>query len=126
MTVFTRAYRHRLHKESRTLPIPGRGDDDGKYFHCWNCGFVCDKDRDELGDSATKGGDGHLDALDPIVNVPGGNTENHAVLGGSTGHYHVAAIIGPDSVPREVRHTFKSDVSRGCPKCGSTNYRGDY
>ena len=126
MTVYTRAYKRRLKKRSRTLPIPGRGEDEGKYFHCWNCHFVCDKDRDELGDSATRGGDHHLDAPNPIVNVPGGNTANQAVLGGSIGHYHVAAIVGPDSVPREVRHNFKSDVSKGCPQCGSTNYRGDY
>ena len=126
MTVYTRAHRRKLKKESRTLPIFGRGDDEGKYFHCWYCHFVCDKDRDELGDSATKGGDGHLDALSPVVNVPGGNTSNQAVLGGSTGHYHAAARIGPDSNPTEVRHNYKSDVSRGCPMCGSTNYRGDY
>ena len=124
--IYTRAHKRSLKKRSRTLPIYGKGADAGKYFHCWNCGFVCDKDRDELGDSSSKGGDGHLDALDLIVNVPGGNTANHAVLGGSIGHYHVAALVGPDSIPVLVEHTFKSDVSRGCPHCGSTNWRGDY
>ena len=125
MAVYSRAQKTKLKKESRTLPIFGRGDDAGKYFHCWNCGFVCDKDRDELGDSASRGGDGHLDALN-LVSDNVANALHVAVLGGCTGHYHVAGELGPDSVPREVTHTFKSDVSRGCPSCGSTNYRGDY
>lgn len=124
MAVYSRARKRKLRKESRTIPIFGKGDDAGKYFHCWHCGFTCDKDRDELGDSSTRGGDGHLDALDHISDT--GGDAPRAVLGGCTGHYHVAPLIGPDSVPTVVRHTFKSDVSRGCPSCGSTNWRGDY
>ena len=126
MTVYRRARHRNLKKRSRTLPIFGRRDDADKYFRCWNCSFVCDKDRDELGDSSTKGGDGHLDALTPVVNDIGGNTSNQAMLGGPVGHYHVAARVGPDASPTLVSHNFKSDVSRGCPKCGSTNWRGDY
>ena len=124
--IYSKARKRNLKKQSRTLPIYCKGDDAGKYFKCWYCGFVCDKDRDMLGDSSTKGGDYHLDALNPVVNVPGGNVGNQAVLGGPIGHYHVAAVIGPDGVPTEVRHNYKSNVSKGCPSCGSTNWRGDY
>ena len=126
MPVYTRPYKKKIQKRSKTLPIHGKGEDAGRYFHCWNCGFVCNKDRDELGDSSTKGGDGHLDAPLPVVNAPFGNTSNQAVLGGSIGHYHVAARIGADSNPLGNYHILKSDVSRGCPMCGSTNWRGDF
>ena len=40
----------RLRKEKRTIPIRGIWEDKGKYFRCWNCGFVCDSQRDSLGD----------------------------------------------------------------------------
>jgi hypothetical protein len=126
MPVYTRAHKRKLQKVSRTLPIFGKGDDDGKYFHCWHCGFVCDKDRDELGDSASKGGDKHLVALISIDNGPGGNTSNRATLGGCIGHYHVAAKIGPDGEPDGVKHNYMTNIIRGCPSCGSTNWRGDY
>lgn len=124
--IYTRPHKRKLKKRSRTLPIFGKGEDADKFYHCWYCGFVCDVDRNELGDSASKSGDHHLDALAPIVNVDSGNAGNFATLGGCTGHYHVAARIGADSNPKEVVHNFTSDVSRGCPMCGSTNYRGDY
>lgn len=36
--------------EKRTLPMYGEGDDRGKYYRCWNCGFICNIDRDAIGD----------------------------------------------------------------------------
>lgn len=127
MPVYTRAHKRALRKESRTLPIYGKGDDEGKYFHCWNCGFVCDKDRDELGDSDSSSGLAHKDALQPVGEfAPNGKAANEACLGGSTGHYHVAALIGADSDPKTVNHVYEPDISYGCPFCGSTNWRGDY
>jgi len=126
MPVYTRARKILPKKRSRTMPVFGKGEDEGKYYRCWDCHFVCDKDRDSLGDSTTKGGDKHLDALTPVVNDIGGNTSNQAVLGGCIGHYHVAAKIGADGNPIQVWHNFTSNVTRGCPNCGSTNWRGDY
>lgn len=109
------------------MPIYGRGDDQDKYFHCWNCDFVCDVNRDELGDSDSSSGVAHIEGVLPVGDfAPNGKADNHACLGGSTGHYHVAARIGADSNPKSVQRLYKSDISRGCPKCGSMNWRGDY
>lgn len=36
------------HKK-RTIRIPGSGDDDGKWFRCWNCGFINNIDRNAIG-----------------------------------------------------------------------------
>jgi hypothetical protein len=58
----------------------------------------------------------------PQLNGPG----RKICLGGDIGHYHVAMRIGADSEIQPIVHDYKSDVSRGCPFCGTTNWRGDY
>ncbi len=127
MPVYTRAHKRKLRRESRTLPIFGKGDDAGRYFHCWHCGFVCDVERDALGDSDSSSGVNHTDGLNPVGdNAPGDSAGNHATLGGDVGHYHVAARIGADDDPKSVERVYTPDISMGCPFCGSTNWRGDY
>ena len=107
MSVYRRPHKRSLRKESRTLPIFGKGEDEGKYYHCWNCGFVCDVDRDALGDSDSSSGVAHKDALQPVGNfAPNGEAENYACLGGIIGHYHVAARIGAYSNPKRGNHVY--------------------
>ena len=109
------------------MPVFGKDDDQGRYYRCWNCGFVCDVERDALGDSDSTSGLAHKDALLPVGRfAPNGKAANQACLGGDIGHYHVAARIGADSNPKSVEHIYKSDISYGCPNCGTTNWRGDY
>ncbi len=127
MTVYTRPHKRKLRKESRTLPIFGKGDDAGRYFHCWNCRFVCDVERDALGDSDSSSGVNHTDGLKPVGDfAPNGRADNYACLGGDIGHYHVAARIGADDDPKSVDRVYASDISFGCPNCGTTNWRGDH
>jgi hypothetical protein len=80
-----------------------------------------------LGDADSTAGDDHTDYhslanADPQTN----NAGRIICLGGDIGHYHVAMEIGADSETKTIVHGYKSDVSRGCPFCGSTNWRGDY
>ena len=47
--------------DAKTIRIPGssdKGPDDdyGKWYKCWNCGFLCNIDRDPLGDVGNVGG----------------------------------------------------------------------
>lgn len=130
MPVYTRPHKRKLIKRSRTLPIYGEGEDKDKYFHCWNCGFVCNTDRDELGNSESSAGDDHTDYHQGhhcSTYDSSSDASRYAVLGGDTGHYQVAINIDtPDAVAKTIRHEHVSDISRGCPFCGSTNYRGDY
>ena len=161
--VYTRPHRRKLPKRSRTRPIRGKGDDEGKYFRCWNCGFICNKDRDELGDAESNAGDNHLDyhniaPTDPYTND---SASKRLCLGGNTGHYHVmmtlmcakikeyyqdeigdfytdetgdkyeGSIVGveDDAVCSELKtitHDYTSNITRGCPFCGSTNWMGKY
>ena len=127
MADYTRPYKKTLPKRSRTRPVKGRGDDRNRYFRCWNCGFICDSKRDELGDSDSWAGDDHTDYHSLAqANPQGTGPDKVCCLGGDIGHYHVAMRIGADSEPKTIVHKLKSDVSRGCPFCGTTNWRGDY
>lgn len=38
----------RLRRDKRTLSLYGEKDDGGKYYRCWNCGFICNIERDQL------------------------------------------------------------------------------
>lgn len=286
MAVYTRPHKRKLIKRSRTLPVYGEGDDEGKYFRCCFCGWICNVDRDELGDSESSSGnehtdyhethhcstygeyDGTIEPIGPEILINGGfeldnppdswtvgnsadldrhadpntgtycleinensadnpytyqevgaeagrkyrfcfyvkqgtgtswqayvydvqNSANlcpigyfgyatssyvqhklplvipadcysvravlqhmatsgdgttvlfddvslkevgihrsvskYATLGGDIGHYQVAVNVDtPDEVAKIVKHEYTSDISRGCPFCGSTNWRGDY
>lgn len=131
MPTYRKAYRPPLPRHSRTLPIHGTGDDADRYFHCWNCGFVCDADRDELGDSDSYAGDDHAEYLryagpSTIPDNLGRTTPKSLCLGGPVQHFEV--LTKPDAAgdPKKVMYNIKSDVSSGCPFCGTKNWRGDY
>lgn len=126
MATYRKPYRPPLPKRSRTLPIKGRGDDAGRYFHCWFCGFVCDSERDALGDSDSNSGVAHTDAMDLAVDNYSEGI-NKSVLGGDINCFEVGMELGADgSTPKEVVHNHKCNIDSGCPFCGSKNWRGDY
>lgn len=109
--------------DSRTLPVKGKGLDDGRYSRCWNCGFVCDAQRDRLGDG----------------NSLSGNTAHEFITVNELGHRYDddprSAMICIDSpkvhfeaicTPTGPRHDLEPVVGNGCPMCGTPNWRGDY
>lgn len=118
----------RLSKESRTIPLKGdrykgNGEDYGKYYRCWNCGHICDSDRDALGsglgvaqedytENATGSNNG-----DPLTSI--------AIMGGESVNHYVALELGSDGNPKEIRHDFQTVINSGCPFCGCRNWRGD-
>ena len=145
-------------KQSRTPQVwgslgRGAGEDNGKWYRCWVCGFLCNKDRDSLGDSESRSGVVHED-YNPTENVvmrnmgvgsTGDETRTHvyepdssiygsvaitgqtAVLGGDINSFQVAAEQDSAGDNREVRHPIRvSDKSYGCPFCHSQNWRGDF
>ena len=112
----------RIPKESRTLPVYGhpiRGDglDAGKLYRCWNCGFICNTDRDALGDSQSRSGVVH---------------ETYALVY-DTGYRYIPKEHTPNNIAMmdDVLMTGRNGTRvaeklKGCPFCGSLNYRGDY
>ena len=139
----------KLRKESRTIPVPAgdghlRGTnytgilDDGRFFRCWNCGFINAVDRNSLGGSQSRSGLIHKEnAIGyPSPNAEGTGTEALspdgrtpyqllAVMGGINTSY-VALENDPNGTTKPILHSFESAVAGGCAFCGSKNYRGDY
>lgn len=97
----------KLPREKRTIPLSGSLEDDGKYFRCWNCGFTCDKDRDriETGEHGT-GGVVVTAKFEYLVD------ENGTEIVDETDDQ---IIVEWSDVGIEI--------IKGCPFCGSTNYR---
>lgn len=129
-------HRHRYHKRripsrSRTLPIygdpiKGNGLDAGKYYRCWNCGFVCNVDRDALGDAQSRSGVVVTDFVETPERAEQGILASLATLG-DINHFHVAMKNGIDGSPKAIRHSqMVAEGGSGCPLCHSLNYRGDY
>jgi hypothetical protein len=131
------------------LPRPGHadygdGEDDGKYYRCWHCGFVCDVDRDELGGPESKDGVSYeiYDANLSVDNQDSSNDITPAYYGADehganddvyaltpmlllrTGHVIMENDAAGD--PKNVRVNYQPDISTGCPFCGTLNWRGDY
>ena len=141
------------HKQSRTIRVRGNpirgayeahgvGEDSGKYFRCWNCGFICDVERDELGDSESRSGASSeiyaAQYSSDNINETDGSTRQVGtpIYGTSNGvpllviaslrTGHVVLENGADSSPKGIRLNWQPKITGGCPFCGSKNYRGDY
>jgi hypothetical protein len=100
----------KLRSDSRTLPQwgsdeRGDGEDHGKWFECWNCGWLCNVDRDELGGPESKSNI----TLESFVVVDEYGNE-------TTGY-------GADTATGIL---YKPVVNTGCPFCGTLNWRGDH
>lgn len=120
----------KLKKESRTIPLIGSGvgeaDESGQFYKCWNCGWVCDVERDELGGSDDTVGL----AIEnySVTSYPGspGELTGQAVLGGDIEHFQVTLEVDADGVPLEIEEHWRAVSVSGCPMCGCRNWRGDY
>ena len=110
----------RIRGEKRTLPMYGEGDDAGKYYRCWNCGFICDADRDVTGDGDgraytdfTVTSQGSADMSDPV---------NGFVVLDGINEGHVALKEMADGTTEVITHNFKVQ-GNACPNCHSQNYK---
>ncbi len=120
-----------LRRRSRTRPVKGTGDDEGKYYRCWNCGFVCDSSRDKSDGSYA--GDNHTTGYELAGQKHFGKHE-HLYIGledrcyqGGPMHIYVGMKLRAEgsTYTETVYHNHKSDISHGCPFCGTTNYMGN-
>lgn len=124
----TRNTNRKLPKDSKTIPIygdPVYGDglDFGKYYHCWNCGAVCNIDVHALGDRESRSGV----VLEDYVETPDRTGVCYTILKSPINHFQVCLANDSDGNPKIVRHSLRvSESSTGCPLCGSKNWRGDY
>ncbi len=89
----------RIPKEKKTHQLYGEFEDRGKYYTCWNCGYRCNMDRDELD------------------------------VGESMSTLSLETVTVPDEtaggiVPIPATTTFIMPVvTGGCPHCGTRNWK---
>lgn len=130
MGVFTRRHpgRTKVQHDARTRPLkPARWEDEGRYFRCWNCGFVCDSQRDSLGGAEDRAGTNTEFAQTTLPDnrwIDYFGTQVPAILRcrGNT----VLMKLGPDGVATQPMLSYSPTVEKYCPFCGSPNWRGDY
>lgn len=108
---------------SRTIPLPGDGDEEGNWYACWSCKMHCNDKTDEVDDGAGRVQVSHEDFTVPSHGITGRSA--YAMLGGM---FHTIVVARADSNgdPRPVVHYHKIVSTRGCPNDGNRNWRGDY
>ena len=106
----------RVPKEKRTIPVPAQGDEEGRYYKCWNCGFICDKQKNALDDG------------------PAGNASRHATLASGRiigDSRSVRFRVGTPIILRQLDSLGNKKpiyierrviVGSGCPGCGTRNW----
>jgi len=116
---YTRYLHHRQLRKKRTIPIYGEKEDTGKYFKCWNCGFICNVGRDSLGD-----GDGraYLDSPE----IAGDSFGSQDPLSVELILDDLFTILQNDANGNPItsyRYNQYPAGSGGCPLCHSQNYK---
>jgi hypothetical protein len=146
MRIYTNKHlkRSRVHHDARTIPVKGTGEDAGKWFKCWTCGFICNSERDSLGGAESmhgmssefyyeyypqsEGAYRGVSASSNYLHEEGETSDGTvalATLAVLRGKYRTSAV-GMDGNPIQTKLTYAARPERGCPLCGSTNWRGDY
>jgi hypothetical protein len=102
--------RSRIPRQKRTIPIYGEKEDANKWFRCWNCGYICNSERDQLDTSEYgRAGITYSDTASTGTVLADDPYTGYWVLGGvfvfnSTGGAYPV-------------------VTGGCPFCGTKNWR---
>jgi len=104
--------RSRIPRQKRTIRVYGEGTDSGKYYRCWNCGFICNVERDSLGDRPSTTGYGG------IVYVPYGAPADIAAV-----NVHNNGEIINIITTGSRGYGYLPVVEAGCPLCGTLNWK---
>ena len=113
-----RHYRNtHLRKEKRTIPVSAEGSEQGRYYKCWNCGFICDKQKNALDD-------GHAGTAHRPATIASGR-----IIGDSNS---VKFRVGTPVILRQLDLLGNAKpvyierrvlVTSGCPGCGSRAWK---
>lgn len=119
----------RIAGDARSIPLhgdPDRGDgrDANRYYRCWNCGFICDVERDsQIGHPSGEDYLESIQASDPNANSAR-NEPNLSMLEDSLENCQIGLKLTQDGTAETVAHTFESVIKAGCPLCGTTSWKG--
>lgn len=116
-----RPHKNRLPRFRKTIPVKGTAEDQGKYFRCWNCGFVCKDGRDALGDG-------------PVGITPSVSDPDPADCRPTPGDPRSVMIdfnpsfclmeLDAAGAYKEIYVPRAATVTSGCPMCGIKTWKG--
>ena len=125
-------FRHvRIPKEFKTRILfdetkQFRGDkDNGKFYHCSNCGQICHSKVHQLGGSNSGDAIEHSDFYTLSAGIIPGNAKSAISILRTLQGSMVSLKLGSDGTVQTVVHSFSTNGG-GCPLCHSLNWRGDY
>jgi hypothetical protein len=110
---FTTPTIRKLPKQAKAFPYKPKGSE--SLWKCWNCGFICNEDRDDH--SGLTAGDNHTTIPQPAYG------DSQMLVLDVPYFYHVIMEqdINGDKV---IMHDHLTNITKGCPFCGTTNYKG--
>lgn len=103
----------RVRKEKRTVPVPAQGAEEGRYFKCWNCGFICDIQKNAL--DTGRAGNSHT----PATLTPGREVGDLASVRFRVGRPIVLRALNSIGEHKPIYVQRSVTVSSGCPFCGT-------
>lgn len=109
-------------KQAKAFPRKARGSESGKWFTCWHCGFPCNTDREDS--SGSTAGDNHNDFSSPALGYVENGVEDRMITLDGFSFYHTILETGADGTAKTIVHDHLTNVTKGCPGCGNTNFRG--
>lgn len=125
-------YKHGSYLPKTIVPHPlqgskdrGGGEDFRRWYKCGWCGFVCKLGRDELGGKESRSGESHIDYSIPS-NPYDSALSSVSVLGGPVDSSLVSMELDSAGDPKEILHGHATNISSGCPFCGSKNWKGEH
>lgn len=110
---YNQIHQTRAPKRKRTIRVAGSGEDEGKWYRCWNCGFINNIDRNIVGD-----GEG---ISYTSTYVPFGYKDVQTVSGTDT--MMDVSIDDDAEVVMMGSLVYASEAVAGCSFCGCKNYR---
>lgn len=78
----------------RGLPLEGKTLDDGRFFRCWNCGFINALDRNLLGDAESRSGLTHMDEVIKYESTAAIGSGTEAISPDGKTPYQLLAVCG--------------------------------
>ena len=120
---FTKPSKRKLKHDARSFPYKRRGHQDEenplKLWKCWHCGFICDEDRDDHS-QGTAGDSQEVSTLP----ASGGDGLDGMIVSTEIGKETVMMKQDAQGVDVVIEHIYASVITKGCPMCGTTNYKG--
>jgi len=109
--------KYRNPKDKRVLRLYGEKTDTSRWYHCWNCGFMIDSNRTASGGQGS--GIGYVASSDIGYPVVDPDLSVRIEIGGG----FALMELGPDGLERGMYTDWAAESGRGCPLCGTLNYR---